>query len=417
MISDATLRRALPASTVDLLGDLIRWTLWALVFVVWVAFLQVYGRMIRLTLTDPAHSDFTIFYYTARLIADGLPMYGVSPARYGIEWAADHLGNLNPPHFQLLALPLGHLSYGHALGVWIALNLAALIASLVIIARELRIPWAWPRFWLYGAFTLSSAAFTTVAVTCELTFALMLPFTLAWRAWRNRRWVEAGAWLGACASVKLFLLLFLPWLAWRRRWDAIAAAVVSASALALPGVAVFGLGAYREWVHTLGRVGWAWLTMNASWQGFVSRLVQGAPTIAPVVSRPELVAPIALAGSVAIAAITLLSAARRERAPDATVLLILLGAILASPLGWIYYLPLAYGPILGWMGAGRNWDGVRQLDRRPLALLAVGIAFCYLPQELTHTGQPSPLASITIGSAYFWGVLAAWLGVLKAKHA
>ena len=76
--------------------------------------------MIRLTLADPSNSDFTIFYFTARLVADGLPMYGVSPARYGIEWAADHLGNLNPPHFQILALPLGHMSYGAALGVWVA---------------------------------------------------------------------------------------------------------------------------------------------------------------------------------------------------------------------------------------------------------------------------------------------------------
>ena len=137
MISDETLRRVLPAPAVDLLGDLIRWCAWALVFIVWVSFLQVYLRMIRLTLADPSNSDFTIFYFTARLVADGLPMYGVSPARYGIEWAADHLGNLNPPHFQILALPLGHMSYGAALGVWVAVSLACAIASVVLIAREL----------------------------------------------------------------------------------------------------------------------------------------------------------------------------------------------------------------------------------------------------------------------------------------
>ena len=86
----------------------------------WVAFAQVYARMIRLTITDPTHSDFTIFYYTSRMVADGLPMYGVSPARYGVTWAADHLGNLNPPHVQLLLLPLGHLSYRAALAWFVA---------------------------------------------------------------------------------------------------------------------------------------------------------------------------------------------------------------------------------------------------------------------------------------------------------
>ena len=37
-------------------------------------FMQVYLRMIRLTLEDPSSSDFTIFYFTARMVADGLPM-------------------------------------------------------------------------------------------------------------------------------------------------------------------------------------------------------------------------------------------------------------------------------------------------------------------------------------------------------
>ena len=111
MISDAALRRVLSASTVALVGDLVRALLWGLAVVVWLAFLQVYLRMIRLTLADPSGSDFTIFYYTARMVADGLPMYGESPARYGVKWAGEHLGNLNPPHFQLLFQPLASLPY------------------------------------------------------------------------------------------------------------------------------------------------------------------------------------------------------------------------------------------------------------------------------------------------------------------
>ena len=187
MISDAALRRVLPAPAVALLGDLIRWTAWGLVFVVWAAFAQVYLRMIHLTLTEPAKSDFTIFYYTARFVRDGLPMYGLSPTRYGIAWAADHLGNLNPPHFQLVAAPLAWLTYGQALLAWVAVNLAGLALGLTIIARELGIVWSWPRFWLWGAFTLSLAPFTTVAVTSEMTFLLLVPCALAWSAWRRGR--------------------------------------------------------------------------------------------------------------------------------------------------------------------------------------------------------------------------------------
>jgi hypothetical protein len=414
MISDETLRRVLPEAAVDLLGELIRWLAWGLVFVVWVSFLQVYLRMIRLTLADPSHSDFTIFYFTARLVADGLPMYGVSPARYGIEWAADHLGNLNPPHFQILALPLGHMSYGGALSVWVAVSLACAIASVVLIARELEIAFSWPRLWLWGAFTISSAAFTTVAVTCELTFVLMLPFTLAWRAWRNGRWPSAAAWLGACASFKLFLLLVVPWLAWRRQWKALAAFLAAAAALVATGALVFGVDSYHQWIATLGRVGWWWLPMNASWQGFVSRILAGSSHVAPLVKRPELVAPLALGGSLLFAVATLAGAARVRANADQTLLLLLVGAILSSPLGWVYYLPLGYGPILGWMGAG-GWNGLARVPREPLYALLAGLVLLYMPHETTAAWQPSGLASLTIGSTYFWATLALWTSCLTAR--
>ena len=415
MISDETLRRVLPKAAVDLLGELIRWLAWALVFIAWAAFLQIYVRMIRLTLADQSNSDFTIFYYTSRLIADGLPMYGISPTRYGVTWAADHLGNLNPPHFQILALPLGHLSYGAALAAWVGVSLACAVASVVVIVRELAVPFSWPRLWLWGAFTISSAAFTTVAVTCEMTFVLMLPFTLAWRAWRNGRWTSAGVWLGLCASIKLFLLLVVPWLAWRRKWKALAALLVTASALVALGAAVFGIDAYRQWMTTLGRVGWWWLPMNASCQGLVSRVFAGGTSIAPLWKRPEIVPALSLALSLLVAGATLVAAARLDAQSDHVLLLLFAGAILSSPLGWVYYLPLCYGPLLGWMGAGREWEGVRTMSRGAKTSLLAGLALLYVPHETTFFGQPSGLASITLGSAYFWGALSLWCTWLRPR--
>jgi Glycosyltransferase family 87 len=420
MISDVRLRRVLPGPAVDLLGDLIRWLAWALVFVVWVAFVQVYARMFAQTLADPTRSDFTIFYYTARLVADGLPMYGLSPARYGVSWAADHLGNLNPPHFQILAAPLGYLTYGQALMVWVGLNLAALAAAITVIAGELGVKWSWARFWLWGAFTLALAPFTTVAVTSEMTFLLLLPFSLAWRACRNGRWRAAGLWLGACASLKLFLLLFVPWLAWRRQWRALAAFALAASSLVGVGVVVFGVDAYRGWLATLGRVGWWWLPMNASWQGLVSRTLEGGATVTPLVHAPSLVRPLATAGSLALVVVALVAArpaAGRDPCDDRSFLVVLLGAVLASPLGWVYYLPLAYGPILGWARAGQGWSGIGALSGPWLVLPLAGLALLYVPYEATFTGQPSGLASATIGSAYFWGTLALWLTLASSPHA
>ena len=112
-------------------------------------------------------------------------------------------------------LPFLRLSYGEALIVWSVLGLAFLGASVAIIVRELEGSWSWSRFLLWGAAGMAWAPFVTVAATSEMTFFLMVPFTLAWRSWRRGRWVAAGGWLGLCASVKLFLLLLVLWMAYR----------------------------------------------------------------------------------------------------------------------------------------------------------------------------------------------------------
>ena len=422
MVSDVTLRRFLSASTVALIGDLVRASLWGLVVVIWISFAQVYLRMIRLTLADPSGSDFTIFYYTARMVADGLPMYGESPARYGVPWVAKHLGNLNPPHFQILFVPLAALSYGQALLVWVATSFACLVASLVVIGRELRVPLTWTRCVAWSAVTIGLAPFTTVAVTSEMTFVLMLPFALLWRAWRRGQWARAGAWLGVLVSLKLFLLVMVGWLALRRQWRALGTCAGAIAALVLLGGAVFGFNAYRLWIQSLGTVGWQWMAMNASWPGYVSRVLQGSPIIEPVALLPWLVKPVATVGVAFVLAATVRATWRGSDNGPADVawrewvlLVLLLGAIIASPLGWVYYLPLAYAPLLGWMGAGNGWARLKQLPRPALAAFLIAIALLYTPQEVANAGQPSTLATLTLASAYFYATVLLWLILIRTQ--
>jgi hypothetical protein len=412
MVSDAALRRVLPKSTVDLVGDLVRGLLWGTAGVVWLSFLQVYARLWRLALTDP-ESDFTIFYYTARLVADGQPMYGASPARYGIQWAGSHLGNLNPPHFQLLVQPLASLSYGQAYIVWTVASLIACGVAIVLILRALRVEMTRARAVVGGALIISSAPFTTVAVTSELTFLLMVPFTLAWIHARSGRWTAAGAWLGLCAGLKLFFLLFVPWLVWQRRWRALGACAFSIAASFAVGALVFGPPAYVEWLKWMRAVGWEWLPMNASWPGLVARLVRGSATIEPVWRAASLERGLALTGSALICLVSLAVAVRlrnTEERQDAAWLLLFVAAILASPLGWVYYLPLGLGPLLGLMGSG----GWRLIPPRHLAVVCVAAVGFWVPQEAAASGQPSPLATVTLASAYFWALAALWIGTMTA---
>ena len=142
---------------------------------------QVYARMLRLTLADPAHSDFTIFYYTVRLVrrrpADVRRLSGalrrprgrpttsaISTRRTSSCWCASGAA----------------LSYERASAVWIGVSARGTgLLGRRDRARTLQIaddPAAVRR--LAAPLIISSAPFTTVAVTSELTFLLMLPFTL-----------------------------------------------------------------------------------------------------------------------------------------------------------------------------------------------------------------------------------------------
>ena len=97
--------------------------------------------------------------------------------------------------------------------------------------------------------------------------------------------------------------------------------------------------------------------------GFVSRVLEGGSTVAPLAASPTWSAILAAAGSLVIAGASLTRAARLPAQSDTPCCLLFVGAILSSPLGWVYYLPLGYGPILGWMGASRGWDGLARMHR------------------------------------------------------
>src|SRR2546430_1308190 len=64
---------------------------------------------------------------------------------------------------------------------------------------------------------------------------LLLLLTMAWACWQRRRDVAGGVLVGAAAVFKLFPAALLPYLAWRRHWKLLAAAVVT-------GLAGVGLG-------------------------------------------------------------------------------------------------------------------------------------------------------------------------------
>jgi hypothetical protein len=254
-----------------------------------------------------------------------------------------------------------------------------------------------------------AAGFT---LTAQVSFVLMAPVTAAWLACRRGRPVATGVWLGLAAAMKPFLLVFLPYFWLRRKRDTLAAFGATLAAVFGVGLAVFGLDAYRQWAAQLPLVTWSAYYLNASFVGVLQRSV-GRSSYALLAHAPDLVLPLAAMLSAVVALVTFRAVSHPRPEPlrtDGDWTALLLAALLISPLGWNYYLWIALWPAAALLAARAPW---RHQTRHDLWLLP-GLGGWLWWGRMTLWGQPHPLATLTLGSIYFWALLALWLWTVGA---
>jgi len=411
LIPRAVLRTILRSDhRIKLYGDLVAAILIAVVVVASVWFAKNYVAQARYSLTELHMNDFGKFYYSARSFLDGGDLYAPNVATTaGLTEAQARLANMNPPHFHLVLLPLALLPPVAALIVWQSAGVLALIACFVLIGRELSIAWTGTQVVWVALATLLCSATGMVVITGQITFLLMVPMTLAWIAARRTHWTTAAAWLGLAVSVKPFLAVFGLYLVLSRRWRAamvFAAVLLVCTAI---GVLVFHWSAYRTWLDALSSVHWVWLPMNGSIDGLVTRAFAETPEFTPIVVAPAVVRPLVAIALLVMGTATVIALVRDESPSrtDRAFALLLLFALLASPLGWAYYAWLLAGPLAGLVvtSAGRP-------SRRRDLLWVFAIPGLLWPVALTVFASNHRWAGITFGSVYTWMFVTLWLGTL-----
>jgi alpha-1,2-mannosyltransferase len=411
MLSDRTLALVLrsPRSRA-MWGDLARTTVAGLVVVLCVGWIAYYAVLARAMVEQYHLNDFGKFYYAARLFLAGEDMYGPNPATsmYVGPGLEHEFLNVNPPHFHLLMLPLAPLAPMTALVIWAVASAAALAFCLRLIVRELGVRLT-PAHVLWSTLALLSFAATgAVVITGQLSLLLMVPVTLAWITARHDRWPHAGVWMGLAMSVKPFLLIFVPYFLLRRQWRAAGYAVLTIAAAFGVGRAVFGVEAHEGWGRALAGTDWPWAAMNGSLLGMLRRTLGTSPYFTPLSLDPELIRIMWRAGAlmILIATVWLASRDRSTRAVDRAFALLLLGALLVSPLGWVYYLWLPVGPLVALGLAWFREDGSPARVRNALVACALPGLVC--PLSLVTAFQPSGWLTLTLGSAYFWTTWMLW---------
>jgi alpha-1,2-mannosyltransferase len=354
--------------------------------------------------------DFRIFFLSARAQLEGRDMYDLPSElqTFAGRTLRSTLVNLNPPHFQLILLPLALVPAGVALSLWAGASLLCFASSLYVIVRELDLKPSWSTSYRAAVWLLAFAGMGAVVGTGEVSFLLMLPVTLAWAAARRGRWARAGIYLGLAMGLKLFLLIFIPYLVLRRRVRAAAVSGAVALGWFAAGVVILGPGSYGSWLSQLASVHWAWRGANASILGTLTRSLSQNPHFTPFIVAPDLVFRIWLPAVAIVGVLTLVAVTfdRTESAVDRAFALLIAAALLISPLGWFYYLWLGLGPF----GAlALNWRaGTSRVGRWRQGFLSLAVPGLVWPHFATFAFQPHAWATVLLASAYSWSVAALW---------
>jgi hypothetical protein len=344
------------------------------------------------------YNDFGKFYYAAQQWRDGASLYGPTIATLiPLDGGrAEHFWNLNPPHFHLLVWPLLALPISAAYAVWMAVNIVAVLVALLAIVKatgqQIR-GITWIPIILLAAASAPALAWTA---TGQFTGLVMWAATFVWLAVRDQKWTRAGVAIGLLCSIKIFLAPLWLLLLVKRQWRA---AYIAALCGAVPfffGLMIFGLESHDEWLRVLSDVYWPGAVMNASVLGLLGRT--WSQDIFLSASSIDLAAT---ALSVVLIGFAVIYASRTTDA-DAAILMLLVTSLLASPLGWIYYVPILAGPLTVLLVRRR----LSRWTYAPLAAMMVPFPALY--------PYPSRLYAFTAGSLYTWSLIGIWAATARS---
>lgn len=260
--------------------------------------------------------------------------------------------SLHPPFSLLVVTPFAVWPVAVAGLLWDLTSLGMLTLALALIARELRLTLQPAYLALLLALLIFWPPLLDTLLEAQMSLALLLLLTLAWRWIRRERPALAGIALGLAAALRLFPALAALYFLLRRDWRALwgmAASFVAASLLALPFVGVNG---YKSLVgNSVPNTSAAWgrSPHNASLWGFADHLIAGS-------GAGRVGAVLVAAYLAALAVVTWRNRGRASRADAVTLLMYSPAMLLVSPLGWQYYFVFLLPPVIlvahaaGWLG-------------------------------------------------------------------
>ncbi len=303
--------------------------------------------------------DFIQEYLLARAALSGVMPYLPIP-----DLARQFIGPLpndvfphptpHPPPVAILALPLGLLDYQQAAAVWFIFEIVCVCIAVCLILSWLGID---VRLGTVLPGTLAIFLWTPFLEELVLGQLMVLLLVLLWLSWQTLR-VERSLWggvlLGMAVSLKLIGWPIVLFLALRKNWRAVSAAI--ATVAVTNGLAALLMG-YKTVLYYYLKVGGIVSSLyhahmsNFSLWSVGRRLFEGtgSPIMAGAEAPPILASPLLTSGVSLLLPLLLVLVgvilAYRARNFDIAFAILVCVSILVNPVAWNHYLILAVLPL------------------------------------------------------------------------
>lgn len=325
------------------------------------------------------HVDFDTFWHSAVALVGGDDIYD-TPAK---------LTNLNPPLLTVLLVPFAWLDALSAYRVFVVLTLLLVAASVLAVARELRLSRTATVLALLAV--LASSPLHGTLVLGQIYPLLLAGLVAGWIAERRGRPVLAAVLYGVTVALKPSLAPVLLLLAVQRRWRPLRAGIAAAVVATLAGALVAGPFSAIEWLKIAFTEPVPDTVDNASLPGLAVRF--GVPSVFGM-----------LAGlAVLVGTLVWVGRNRHRVDPGGTAPWAVLAAgLLFSPIAWHNYLMLLFPGALALVPLGLG------------ALTAAGLALAVIPVSWNADWPPEGIGA-DIGRSLYCAILLGYWAVLLSS--
>ncbi|MDP3705041.1 MAG: glycosyltransferase family 87 protein [Legionellaceae bacterium] len=313
--------------------------------------LIVYGTLFYFITTDQLRLDFSSFYSASNVLSWHANPYQVLQTTYfpTIKYLSP---NPNPPSLLMLFIPLSKLNYHTSVIIWYVLSLTLGVIT-ALTAFALVFSQSQVKQHKLIALILFFSLFSTLIDTATMQLGSFTAFFLiiGYYVYKQGHFVLAAVLWGIIASLKIFPCLLLFYILRQRHYKMLAIMIATLSISWLIPWFIYGTQVYSDYFKLLPHMLWFGDSWNASLYGFLFRLfVDGHD------KTPHLLVVQSLYGLLSM--VSLLWYFKSMKAHQTRYLdgmdnkhhqpfcLTLVMMLFLSPMGWIYYFPLIFLPML-----------------------------------------------------------------------